>query len=120
MRLGCSDTGPSQLKFEMLNAQTTAAFIAAQQLLQSINGENVQIGSTTYPCLPADLIMGNRVWEQGGATQMMNITLSILKTDLPTAPLTNTLATFRGLPLRVISTNDADIFWSVQLVQEKA
>jgi hypothetical protein len=104
----------------MLNAQTTAAFIAAQQLIQSINGETVTIGSETYPCLPADLITGNRVWEQGGATQLANITVSILKTDLPTAPLTNTLATFRGLGLRVISVNDADTFWTVQLVQENA
>jgi hypothetical protein len=104
----------------MLNAQTTAAFIAAQQLIQSINGETVTINSETYPCLPADLIMGNRVWEQGGATDMANITLSVLKTDLPIAPLTNVLATFRGIPMRVISTNDADTFWTVQLVQEKA
>jgi hypothetical protein len=104
----------------MLNAQTTAAFIAAQQLIQSINGETVTIGSGIYPCLPADLIMGNRVWEQGGATDMANITLSILKTDLPIAPLTNALAMFRGLPMRMISTNDADTFWTVQLVQERA
>jgi hypothetical protein len=104
----------------MLNAQTTSAFIAAQQLIQSINGETVTIGSTSYPCLPADLIMGNRVWEQGGATDMANITVSVLKTDLTVAPLTNTVAMFRGVPMRVISTNDADTFWTVQLVQEKA
>jgi hypothetical protein len=104
----------------MLNAQTTAAFIAAQQLIQSVNGETVIIGSESYPCLPADLIMGNRVWEQGGATDMANATLSILKTDLAAAPLTNTIATFRGVAMRIISTNDADTFWTVQLVQEKA
>ena len=104
----------------MLNAQITEAFVAGQRLLQSINGENVMLGSITYPCLPADLIMGNRVWEQGGATDMAQIAVSILKDDLAIAPLTNTLATFRGIPMRVISTNDADIFWSVQLVQQKA
>jgi hypothetical protein len=104
----------------MLNAQTTGAFIAAQQLIQSINGETVTIGSESYPCLPADLIMGNRVWEEGGATDMANITVSVLKTDLTIAPLTNTMATFRGIAMRVISTNDADTFWAVQLVQEKA
>ena len=104
----------------MLNAQTTAAFIAGQRLLQSINGENVQIGSLTYPCLPSDLIMGNRVWEQGGATEMTNITLSILKTDLPAEPLTDTPAVFRGFSMRVIAINDADTFWAVQLVQQNA
>jgi hypothetical protein len=104
----------------MLNAQTAAAFIAGQQLLQAVNGESVMLGSSSYPCLPADLIMGNRVWEQGGATEMSNVILSILKTDLAIAPLTNTIATFRGVPMRVISTNDADTFWTVQLVQEKA
>jgi|SRR5271166_779711 len=104
----------------MLNAQTAAAFIAGQRLIQAVNGENVTIGSGTYPCLPADLIMGNRVWEQGGATDMSNVTLSILKEDLAIAPLTNALATFRGVLMRVISTNDADTFWTVQLVQEKA
>jgi hypothetical protein len=51
---------------------------------------------------------------------MSNITLSILKEDLAIAPLTNTIATFRGIPMRVISTNDADTFWTVQLVQEKS
>jgi len=104
----------------MLNAQTSAAFIAGQRLLQSINGENVQIDSVTYPCLPADLITGNRVWEQGGTTEMANITLSVLKIDLAAAPLTDTPAVFRGLLMRVISTNDADTFWAVQLVQQKA
>ena len=49
-----------------------------------------------------------------------NITISILKEDLPSAPLTNTPATLRGLSLRVISVNDADTFWTVQLVQPKA
>lgn len=104
----------------MLNAQTTAAFIAAQQLLQSVNGESVTIGSDDYPCLPADLILGNRVWEQGGATAMENVTVSILKQDLAIAPLTNTAATFRGVSMRVLATNDADTFWTVQLIQEKS
>lgn len=104
----------------MLNVQTTNAFIAGQRLLQSINGETITIGSVSYPCLPADLITGNRVWEAGGASSDIDITVSILKADLPTAPLTNTPATFRGLSLRVISLNDADTFWTVQLVQPKA
>jgi hypothetical protein len=104
----------------MLNAQTANAFIAGQRLLQSINGETIQIGSISYTCLPSDLITGNRVWEAGGASEQENITVSILKEDLPSAPLTNTPATFRGLSLRVISANDADTFWTVQLVQPKA
>ena len=104
----------------MLNAQTTAAFISAQQLIQSINGESVTIGSESYPCLPADLIMGNRVWEQGGATDMDNINVSVLKIDMPIQPLTNAIASFRGIAMRVISVNDADTFWAIQMVQEKA
>jgi hypothetical protein len=102
------------------NPQIAAAFLAGQQLLQSINGETIQIGSISCACLPADLISGNRVWEPGGASETQNITVSILKTDLPNAPLTNTPATFRGLALRVISVNDADTFWTVQLIQPKA
>ena len=104
----------------MLNAQTTGAFIAAQQLIQSINGESVTIGSESYPCLPADLIMGNRVWEQGGATDMDNINVSVLKIDMPIQPLTNAITSFRGIAMRVISVNDADTFWAIQMVQEKA
>ena len=104
----------------MLNAQTANAFIAGQRLLQSINGETIQISSISCTCLPSDLITGNRVWEAGGASEQENITVSILKADLPSAPLTNTPATFRGLSLRVISVNDADTFWTVQLVQPKA
>jgi hypothetical protein len=102
----------------MLNAQTTNAFIAGQRLLQSINGETIQIGSISCPCLPADLITGNRLWEPGGASAQINITVSILKDDLSLAPKSNTLATFRGLDLRVFSVNDADTFWTVQLIQE--
>ena len=104
----------------MLNAQTTAAFIAGQRLIQSINGENIIIAGQTYPCLPTDLILGSRVWEQGGATSQIDATVSILKEDLPDSPLVNTPATFRGLDLRIISLNDADTFWTVELVQHKA
>jgi hypothetical protein len=104
----------------MLNAQTTAAFIDAQRLLQSVNGETITIAGTDYPCLAADLITGNRVWEQGGATQQITITVSVLKDDLPNTPLSNTLATFRGLDLRVISVSDGDTFWQIDLVQHLA
>ena len=104
----------------MLNAQITAAFIDAQRLLQSVNGENIILAGQTLPCLPADLITGNRLWEQGGASQQLTITVSILKGDLPSAPLSNTLATFRGLDLRVISIDDADTFWQIDLIQHKA
>jgi len=104
----------------MLNAEITAAFIDAQRLLQSVNGENVILAGQTLPCLPTDLITGNRLWEPGGASQQINITISILKEDLPAAPGSNTLATFRGLALRVFSVNDADTFWTVQLIQENA
>ena len=104
----------------MLNAQTTAAFIAGQRLLQSINGENIQLAGTIYPCLPTDLITGNRLWEPGGASNQINITVSILKDDLTTAPSSNTLAIFRGYSLRVFSVNDADTFWTLQLIQENA
>ena len=104
----------------MLNAQTTAAFIAAQQLLQSINGESITLAGRTYTCLPADLITGNRLWEPGGASSQANITVSILKEDLSVAPATNTLATFRGLALRVFDSDDADTFWTVQLIQENS
>lgn len=104
----------------MFNAQTMAAFIAGQRLLQAINGENIIIAGQTMPCLPTDLISGNRVWEQGGATSQIDATVSILKEDLPDSPLVNTLATFRGLDVRIISLNDADTFWTVQLVQHKA
>lgn len=104
----------------MLNAQTTNAFIAGQRLLQSVNGETVTIKGVNYPCLPADLITGNRLWEPGGASNQINITVSILKSDLPDVLLTNSPATFRGLSLRVISINDADTFWTVQLVQPNA
>ena len=104
----------------MLNAQTADAFIAGQRLLQSINGENVTIAGETLPCLPTDLITGNRLWEAGGASYQINITVSILKEDLPNVPVTNSLATFRGLDLRVMSANDADTFWTVQLIQETA
>ena len=104
----------------MLNAQIANAFIAGQRLLQSINGETITIGSVSCTCLPADLVTGNRVWEAGGASEQQNDTVSILKADLPSAPLTNTPATFRGLSMRVISVNDADTFWTVQLIQPKA
>jgi len=104
----------------MLNAQTTAAFIAGQRLLQSINGENIQLAGTIYPCLPTDLITGNRLWEPGGASAQSNITVSILKDDLSVAPKSNTLASFRGLNLRVFDTDDADTFWTVQLIQENS
>jgi hypothetical protein len=104
----------------MDNAQTANGFIAGQRLLQSVNGETIVLGSVSYPCLPADLITGNRVWEAGGASDTQNITVSILKEDLKTEPLTNTPATFRGLELRVIAGNDADTFWTIQLVQAKS
>ena len=104
----------------MLNAQIANMFIAGQRLLQGSNAENVTIGSLTIPCLPADLVTGNRVWEPGGASEAINITVSILKADLPNAPLANTPATLRGLSLRVISISDADTFWAVQLIQPKA
>jgi|SRR5215469_3351601 len=104
----------------MLNAEITAAFISAQRLLQSVNGENVVLAGKTLPCLPTDLITGNRLWEPGGASNQINITLSILKDDLAVAPGSNTLATFRGLALRVFSVNDADTFWTVQLIQENS
>jgi hypothetical protein len=104
----------------MLNPQIAAMFVGGQQLLQSVTGEEIEIGSETYTCLPSDLILGNRDWQQGGAFDMAQISVSVLKADLETAPLTNTLATFRGVAMRVISTNDADTFWVVQLVQEKA
>jgi|SRR6516164_10937797 hypothetical protein len=104
----------------MLNAQTTAAFIDAQRLLQAVNGETITIAGTDYPCLAADLITGNRVWEQGGATQQITITVSVLKEDLPNTPISNTLATFRGLSLRIFSLNDADTFWQIDLIQQLA
>jgi hypothetical protein len=104
----------------MNNAQIAAAFIDGQRLLQSINGENIILAGQTSPCLPADLITGNRLWEPGGASQQFNITVSILKEDLPAAPATNTLANFRGLDLRVSNVNDADTFWTVELIQENA
>jgi hypothetical protein len=104
----------------MNNPETAAAFLSGQRLLQSVNGENIILAGQTLPCLPADLITGNRLWEAGGASNQFNITVSILKEDLPTAPKSNTLATLRGLALRVFSVNDADIFWTVQLIQESA
>ena len=104
----------------MLNASITAAFIAGQRLLQSLNAENITIAGQTYVCLPADLITGNRLWEPGGASAQINITVSILKEDLPSVPASNTLVIFRGLNLRVFSVNDADTFWTVQLIQENA
>lgn len=104
----------------MQNVATAALFQAGQELLQSFNGETVQIGNETYTCLPADLVTGTRSWEQGGALQLENATLSILKTDMPVAPVTNTLAVFRGNNMRVISESDADTFWQIYLVQEKA
>jgi hypothetical protein len=105
----------------MLNAQIAAAFVSGQRLIQSFTGENISFkGANPIPCLPADLITGNRLWEQGGASEQINITVSILKADLPDAPLTNTHASFRGYDLRVISVNDADTFWTVQLIQPRA
>lgn len=104
----------------MLNAQITNAFIAGQRLLQSVNGETITINSVGYTCLPADLVSGNRTWEAGGASELDNITVSILKADLPNQPATNAPAMFRGQALRVISCNDADTFWTVQLIQPKA
>ena len=104
----------------MLNASITAAFIAGQRLLQSLNAENITIAGQTYVCLPADLVTGSRLWEPGGASAQTNITVSILKEDLPSVPASNTLVIFRGLNLRVFSVNDADTFWTVQLIQENA
>lgn len=104
----------------MQNAVTAALFQSGQELLQSFNGETVEIGNETFTCLPADLITGNRSWEQGGALQLANATLSILKTDMPVEPVTNTLAVFRGNSMRVISVSDADTFWQIYLVQENA
>lgn len=95
-------------------------FVSAQQLLQGVTGEEIEIDSETYICLPGDLILGNRDWQQGGAFDMAQISVSVLKADLISAPLTNTPAMFRDMPMRIISTNDADTFWVVQLVQEKA
>ena len=102
----------------MNNAQTSGAFIAGQRLLQSVNGENIVLAGTTLLCLPADLITENRLWEPGGASQLLNITVSILKQDLANPPATNTLATFRGLALRTTAISDADTFWSIQLIEE--
>src|SRR5215475_7496002 len=104
----------------MNNAQTAAAFVSGQRLLQSINGENIILAGQTLPCLPAALITGNRLWEQGGASNQIDITVSILKEDLPVTPVSNTLANFRGLDLRVFSVNDADTFWEIELIQHKA
>jgi len=104
----------------MLNAQTTNAFIAGHRLLQVVNGESITFAGVSYTCLPADLVTGNRLWEAGGASDQENETVSVLKQDMPAAPLTNTPAVFRGNAMRVISVNDADTFWTIQLVQPKA
>ena len=104
----------------MQNPVTAALFQSGQELLQSFNGETVEIGNETFTCLPADLITGTRSWEQGGALQLVNATLSILKTDLSVEPVTNTLAVFRANNMRVISVSDADTFWQIYLVQENA
>src|SRR5262245_46608245 len=104
----------------MLNAQTTAAFIAGQQLLHSINGEHITLAGKPYSCLAEALLTGTRLREPGGPINPINITVSILKDDLTTAPSSNTLAIFRGYSLRVFSVNDADTFWTLQLIQENA
>jgi hypothetical protein len=104
----------------MLNTLTANAFIYAHRMLQGSNGETIAVAGKNYTCLPAELITGNRVWEQGGATDMSSLSVSILKEDMSKGPLTNTLATFRGLSMRVISVNDADTFWTLQLVQQRA
>jgi hypothetical protein len=102
------------------NAQTAAAFLAGQQLLQSVNGENITIAGLSYVCLPANLISTNRLWEAGGAAEEQSLIVSVLKTDLPAAPATNTAANFRGLDWRTTAWDDADTFWEIHLSQETA
>jgi hypothetical protein len=102
------------------NPQTAAAFLAGQQLLKSINGETITIAGKNYVCLPANLISTNRLWEPGGAAEEQSVIVSVLKTDLPSAPATNTVVNFRGLDWRTTAWDDADTFFELHLVQESA
>ena len=104
----------------MNNAQIAGAFLAAQQLLESVNGESITIAGTNYVCLPANLISTNRQWEPGGAAEEQTVIVTVLKADLSIAPATNEVVTFRGLSWRTIAWDDADTFWEIHLVQESA
>ena len=104
----------------MNNPQIAAAFLAGQQLLQSVNGETITIAGQSDVCLPANLISTNRLWEPGGAAEEQNVTVSVLKADSPATPATNTIVNIRGLNWRTIAWDDADTFWQLHLVQETA
>jgi hypothetical protein len=104
----------------MLNQQIAGMFIAGQQLLQGVTGETVTIANEDYPALAGDIIQESRLWEQGGASEILQAFVSVLKSDLTTAPLTNTLCVFRGYDLRVNEVGDYDTFWYIKMIQERA
>lgn len=101
-----------------LNPDIQAAMTDAGRQLQSISGETVVLDGVTYTCVPASELKGSLDFAEGGAISMLNVIVNVLQADLVAAPAIDTLADFRGNPLRVKSVDDAGTIWQILLVQQ--
>jgi hypothetical protein len=93
-------------------------FVAAARFVQTKRNETVVLAGVSYPCVPGSGLSGMLEFVQGGALDMENIPVCVLKCDLSTQPPQNTLAVFRGVNLRVKSVDDDGTYWNISLVQE--
>jgi hypothetical protein len=103
-----------------LNAELQAEMVDAIRQLQGETAGTVTLAGVDYPCTASSMVTGRLDLVQGGALAIKSVTVSVLQADLPIEPTVNSLAVFRGNNLRVLSTDDAETFWSIMLVQEDA
>jgi hypothetical protein len=90
----------------------------AGRQLQSVSGECVTINGVTCNCTAATEIKGSLEFEEGGAFNMQNVIVNVLQADLPSPPVIDSPAVFRGNALRVKSVDDAGTIWQILLVQQ--
>jgi hypothetical protein len=104
-----------------MNSEILNQMIGGIRLVQGLTGETVTIADVDYPCTVADMsTVTEAEYVQGGRIKKYKATLSVLQTDLPTAPDVNTLVTFRGIAYRVDTALDATTFWNLSIDQAGA
>lgn len=87
--------------------------------LKPLTGETITLSGTSYPCFITGPSMDGLNFEQGGATPLSTASVAIKQSDLPTKPLKNAYATFRGHIYKVEQTRDLTTTWEIFLTQQK-
>src|ERR1700733_6223335 len=103
-----------------MNASLLARLDGAVQQLQSIASETVTLAGIGYTCTAATMLNGSLEFFQGGATDVLNVSVCVLQSDLPIAPSINTVAVFRSADFRGKSIADSGTLWQLTLIQELA